>query len=550
VRPRLWWCLPPALVAPSVLWLARDRSVWPWDQAWYGYGTVELFYALVRAPARWPAEMLAVLEGQAPGVTWVGQWFVPLGLLLGSIDDGLLVSILVTQALTLAAVYRGAVEVAGRHSVALAAALLAASAPLFVGLSHQYFTEPLQLLAVSVFVLIMCAAPRRPPAFTLAALAAASGLALLAKVSSPVYCVGPALVALRYALRRPLPLAARAWREPRTAAAAVVALLLAGGAAGWYRRNLAFVTEHVRAATSGPIAEIYGGSDSFLRALAVRVAAFGAALFRPRVAVAAAALLAAAVVLAAVASRRGVVRDASPHLRTVAGTAALQIVLVLCVLALSPNGEPRFLLALLPHAALLLACFLARAGSMALSGAAVALFTLQLAVVHAQGLGALPMGGSRSPWLLPPRTQEREAKVLEALAWRTCRGTAPRPQRYWNIVGIELPWMNKNSASYSAAKAMAPHGLVGCRFDSVFSFTVFDPDELWRRVTEMDLRYYVTLAPESRPIPRDDSHLVAVNRNYRPLLERLRGSGDFVAEPPLAEAPDLLVFRRVRSEDR
>lgn len=541
-KARLRFWLPPLLVAPSLLWLARDRSVWPWDQAWYGHGSLTLFYTLVQSPRRWPGEMMAVLERQAPGVAWLGQWFAPLGALLGSFDDGLLASILVTQALTLVLLYHAFLEVAGQdaHGIAVAGCLMTASAPLFVGLSHQYFTEPLQLLGVAAFVLIMCAAPRWPGAFTLALLAAASGLALLAKVSSPAYCLGPAVVASWHALRR-LKLSPGEWRQPRTVAAALAAVVLLAGAAGWYRRNLSFVRDHVRASAVGPVADIYGGQVAFAESLRDRLILLHAAAFRPGVATALLVVLAAAVGLAVFRRRSPAPRS---HLGTIAITAALELVGVLFLLSLSPNREPRYLLPLLPFGALLLVALLAWADTPWPAAAAALVLGAQLALSHALGLGLLPMGGRAAPWLLTPRTQAREASILDALAWRTCRGTAPRPERPWNIVGIELPWLNKNSASYAAAKTLAPRRLLGCRYDSIFSFTVFEPDELWRRIGEMDLRYYVVLSPEAGAIPAGDPHLEAINRNYRPVLERLRASGEFLLEPPVPEDPDLLIYRR------
>lgn len=527
-----------ALVSPSLVWLARDRSVWPWDQAWYGAGSVDLFYALIHTPSLWLREMLAVVEAQSPGVVWLGQVFVPLGLLIGSVDDGLLVSILATQAAALLLTYRALMELSARHAIALAGCLVIASAPLFVGLSHQYFAEPLQLLAVAWFVLIMSAAPRWSGAFTLAQLAAAAAVALAAKVSSPAYCAGPGAVALWYALRKDSAWSPKSWREPRTLLAAALALLLMLAAAAWYRRNLGHVMYHVSASVAGPHAEIYGASEAFARAVAHRGFVMLTSFFRP---FAAAALGA---VVAAGALWRGPRPAAGGRFGTGAIVAAAQLAAVLCILALSPNREARYLLALLPYAALLAAWALWRIGRPLLTAAAALALVAQLAVSHAQALGLAPAYVYGSPWIVPPRAQVDEAKVLEGIVWRTCAGTAPRPQRYWNVVGIELPWLNKNSAAYAASKTLGPRGLVGCRYDSIFNFTVTDLDQLWGLVGKMELRYYVTRGSGLAAVPPDDAHLVAVNRNTLPFLERVRASGEFTVEPPLAEDPDVLILRR------
>lgn len=534
-----YW-LPPLLVAPSLLWLARDRSVWPWDQAWYGAGSVGLFYTLLQAPALWLREMLAVVEAHSPGVVWLGQAFVPAGLLLRSVDDGLLLSILATNAVAVLLVHRSILELSGqRQAVAAAASLAVASAPMFVGLSHQYLTEPLQLLAVAWFVFIMCAAPRWSAAFTLAQLAAATAVALAAKVSSPVYCAGPGLVAIGHARAKGWPLSPRSWREPRAAITAAAAVVLLSVIAAWYWRNLEHVRHHVAASMSGPHAEIYGRNEAFLPAVMDRARTLMAAFFRP-FAVAGLALIVAA---GAVWRRRP--GPLSARFRAGAITSAVQVVAVVAILALSPNREARYLLALLPYCALLAAWALWRANRRLLVAAAVFVLGVQLIVSHAHSLGILRPRVYSSPWVLTPRHEPREAAILEELAWRTCLGGAPRPRRHWNVVGIELPWLNKNSAAYAAAKVLGPRGLVGCNYDSMFNFTVTDPDALWALVQKADVRYYVAKRSGLSAVPADDAHLVAVNRNTLAVLDRVRASGQFAEEAPLARDPDILVLRRV-----
>ena len=89
VKPLLVYLVPVALIS-SLIWIALDKSVWMWDEAIYGKHSVELFYTLSHSPKRWLRLMLNILHEQAPGVSWLGQFFVPLGYLVGSIDAGLL----------------------------------------------------------------------------------------------------------------------------------------------------------------------------------------------------------------------------------------------------------------------------------------------------------------------------------------------------------------------------------------------------------------------------------------------------------------------------
>ena len=85
------------LLAPSLIWIHRDHSVWPWDQAWYGQVCADLWFWLGHSPARWIATMGNGLDKKAPGISWFGKLFVPLGAVSGTIEAALLFSILLTQ---------------------------------------------------------------------------------------------------------------------------------------------------------------------------------------------------------------------------------------------------------------------------------------------------------------------------------------------------------------------------------------------------------------------------------------------------------------------
>ena len=161
LKPLMAYLVAVLVISPSLVWIALDRSVWTWDPAGYAKGSVDLHYTLVSSPKDWLLLMLNVLHSQAPGVTWFGQFFVPGGYLLGSIDVGLLLSIWATQALTLWLMYQSIQELSRRNQlITITGCLVIASAPLSVAMSHQYLAEPLQLLAITWFVMIMSFAPR------------------------------------------------------------------------------------------------------------------------------------------------------------------------------------------------------------------------------------------------------------------------------------------------------------------------------------------------------------------------------------------------------
>ena len=59
------------LLLPSLYWIARDRAVWLWDQAWYGEVSVDLWYLLVHHPVQWQGAATQAFGIKAPGIAWV-----------------------------------------------------------------------------------------------------------------------------------------------------------------------------------------------------------------------------------------------------------------------------------------------------------------------------------------------------------------------------------------------------------------------------------------------------------------------------------------------
>lgn len=439
--------LPVALVAPSVIWLAADKSVWMWDQAIYGKGSVELFYTLVHSPERW-LRRLHIPQSQAPGVSWLGQFFVPFGFLLGSIDIGLLLSIILTQVVTLLLLCRAFRELSDRNEpVAMAGCLAIASAPLFVSMSHQYLTEPLQLCAVAWFLSIMCFAPKWNRAFILSQLLVATPVAMLAKVSSPLYCVGPALIALWYFIRPASVPRQSGGSRIQLGLIFVAGLLLNVAAVRWYSRNMTRVIQHVSAASSGPIAEIYGKSDTFRNTLIYWLEALQNSFFLPIT------FILVSILCASAAAVYLIQKPIAPRHFTVCALVSLwQILMVLIVFSFSSTREVRYLLPLLPYLAVVICWSLAQMGSSLLTRSASLLFLAQLVLTYGHAFGLTTRFSTTPGWLLVPNavTGQKEGVVLDAIVAATCTDIEAKP--YLNLVGIEKPWLNEHSANYRAAK--------------------------------------------------------------------------------------------------
>ncbi|MCG3210319.1 MAG: hypothetical protein FOGNACKC_03950 [Anaerolineae bacterium] len=521
-----------ALIAPSIVWVMFDKSVWAWDQAGYGQAAVDLFYTLRHAPREWPEAMMQAVGRKPPAIAWAGQFFVPLGSLTGSIEAGLLVLVLIVQALNLVVMYRAIRELSGGNTlIAVTGSLAMASAPLFVGMSHQFFVEPLQLLAVNWFLLIMSFAPKWDRAFILSQLLAAAAFATLVKTTSPIYCVGPGLVALKFIIwpgsNREV---AFRWTQKLTLVSLSGGAILTALALGWYSRNLTQVLRHISVSSSGPVAELYGKSEPYFYSFGYWLEASQRNFFVPAVLVMFALLVGAGFVYFVKHRPAGVT-----FITGCAGIAVLQIIIVLALFSASPNRDNRYLLPLLPYFSLLLGWALVQINVKPIIGAAIAVFLVQWMLIYGQAFALTAPNPQLSDWLLPITRNSRQANILNAIVARTCTETGA--ERY-TVIGVELSWLNSETVSFFASKnRLQTHRRC---FYIPLGFAESDPEVVVAAVMTFDPIYFVTLDPDLYPIPTNP-----LNQVDLAILEQARDEKTIAEDEPLAEEPAVLFFHRI-----
>ena len=176
----------------------RDKSAWPWDQALYGKFRRAVLYAVPFAGGVDPGHAARV---RPPGS---GNRVARAVLCARRASDRLdrfrtLDVNRLRPAAALLLMARAIWELSGgRFWIAVTGLVVMASAPLFIALSHYYLVEMLQTAAVCLVHLHHGSRPEMEPAAIGGQLALATACAMLAKVSSPLFCFGPGLVALYY----------------------------------------------------------------------------------------------------------------------------------------------------------------------------------------------------------------------------------------------------------------------------------------------------------------------------------------------------------------
>jgi hypothetical protein len=463
------------LLAPSAVWVARDRTVWPWDQAWYGEVSTDLWFYLSRFhPIGWARHMVTGINLKPPAIVWIGQLFVPMGGILGSVEAALLLSILLTQAMLLWLIFQIGQRLAPNSPwVSIGGTIFAAAGQLFVGLSHQFFVEPLQALSVAWIVYIALLVKEWPVARSIIHLFAATLLGVLAKATTPLYAAVFGLYILVQVARRLRDANfAQEWKRApsRTLAIAFIAMLPVS--AVWYAVNLGAVWEHIRYSAS---AEEYGFRASFGSKLATWTKLLNESFLTPYLTW----IMAGAIVVGAVTLLRRR-ESAIPFLLSLA-----QIVLPLALFSMNAPVDARYMFPIAVYLAVVLMSAWAQVPWRAVSALLLAACAVQWAAVNAASFGKVPMTNS-TQWFLPPQPDPTQYEELD----RAVRETSMIQDAH-NVVGVEVPWINLNSAAFFAAKNRLKTGVRS--YYGSLGYAEKDVHVALKRLDDMQIRYVITL---------------------------------------------------------
>lgn len=244
------------VLAPSLIWILSDRSIWGWDPAHYGYWTLRIWHARSGGLWSWLDAMLHSLGSMPPLLAWLGQFFVPLQHVTGDLESALLQMNLMMAAATLILVYVTVRRLGGDTLSSMAAVLACGGSAIFIGLTHRYMVEITQAFAVTAVAFVALRAERRSSMRTFGLLAMVVAVSLLSKASSVTFVLpllGYVALALFTARRRPRPAT-----RPVDVAVAAAAIVVVAATLSWYVVNWAPMVHHLAQSVSGENALRYG----------------------------------------------------------------------------------------------------------------------------------------------------------------------------------------------------------------------------------------------------------------------------------------------------
>lgn len=243
------------------------------DEACYGFDAVDLLRSFQKSPSEWITKMLHVSPDKPPGIVWLGQIFVPISGYLGSIDKAFVFSTSLLISLSTLLIYISIKKIGeATNSGALGAMLFMMSSPLLLTGSFTYLTEPLQLISVTLFVLLMACSADMNQKTKIILLVGALSLALASKINTAAFCMIPTLIIAYSIIKTPSHELQITKCSMGCFLFAPFVLIFAGATVSWYYYNFHSAFDHLKYAYAtaypgGVLPAVWGVKAAFTETL-------------------------------------------------------------------------------------------------------------------------------------------------------------------------------------------------------------------------------------------------------------------------------------------
>lgn len=441
------------ILTPELIWIFADGGIWPWDQSCYALAAIDLWWTLLHDPTHYLGLISeAVLRCRAPGISVIGQFFVPFGQLYGSIEALLLLSIFIQSYLCLF-LFGLTIQKFDSPSKGCSylAVLMLASAPLFADMSRTFMVEQLQLLSIIYVYWVLIGFDGRGRSATFCHLLIAISLGLAAKISTLMYCLVPVCFVLYRLTRGPLNELLPSNLKERVLALVAVALLLP--VTFWYVHNLEYVLFAARDLSVGTMAGYYGSPGPLPDKMLLWIKELARFSLVPVMYFIMPLLAVVPLALKFLSrSKNSLIKGKEAVLIA----SVMQALVVIVVLSLSVPEDVRYIYGILPSLIVAYAVLVSTVRNRVFLVCAFTLFFIQFIAVSLSSFGFLQNGelpllsrykNSDTKIVSSPGAKVEELKRLVRLAAASYR------DGYRIVLGVNYPWLNPNTLGFYAGRA-------------------------------------------------------------------------------------------------
>jgi hypothetical protein len=540
IEPRKYFsikgkCLAPFLVSfslllPNLIWIALDKGLWIGDPVGYALSSINLYDKLTTDLTQWKGYAFHYYKG--PFVFWIGEFFVGIGLRIGSVNFALLFMSFVFTVIALILLFQSLELLFKSRFIALIGCMIVAASPLFNGLSKGYWIEPMQIAIVCWFIYAFVKASTWSLYLSLSQFIIASSLAILIKVSSPMYVVVPAIGFWIVVLRNQPSL--RMTRKDLFLM--LFSMLFFIPAVVFYIINLKDILGFAGFAATDPIF----GSD--ISQYQIMMQNMDNGIF-----------FSATYLLLQFLLTVGIVKTIwRKNYNDFAGifiVAVFQLSIFIGAWLSSTNADGRLFMAMLPFFAILACWGLAIMRSRILNGLAIFIVLFQFIQVNATGFGWIHTDTFCPPMRLLETSPDRKVRLLQDLA--------PLATRDSSIIFDLSPDLGVAEFQFELAKRN-PHSRWMTTCADVTTFFHFhrqeidtariNIDEAWAGLLVYHPDYYITwqnrMSPPSETLIRKTDRYNAATINKRWAMTDKMKSSDLYELVSWPAYPELVVFKR------
>jgi len=501
------------LIIPNVVWAALDRSLWWGDRSGYALQSVSVYVNMITSFSSWKGSLFNYYK--APMIFWVGEFFVPLGKLIGSINFSLLLIPLISSYITLVLLFKSFEILFKNRLIAFCGCLIVAASPLFNELSRGFWIEPMQIAIVTWFIYALLRVSDWSFYFSLAQFIIAISLALLIKVSSPLYLIAPS-VAFWINVYRVKPSMIINKKE---AAYLAISLLPFCLAAAFYLHNFNDILGFVHYAASSPLFGVGTPKiDLWTQTMNDKIFMHWTYTL--------------SILLLLFCIIRVVKHKKYYSFRSAFIVSLFQIVIFFIVWIKSPNDDTRYFLPTLPYFAVIICWGLATLGSRIYTAIWIAIFLIQYATVNGLALGLIKTQNENGVILPLQKESDNNAHIIQDMI--------PLATRDSSIIFDLNPAFGTCEFRYEMAKQDLTSNWGKCCIDISAFFNIFrqevdtgkiNVDSAWKDILSYNPDFYVTwssrLSPDSaeKEIRTIDKYNAVTVPIRWAIAERIKKSG-------------------------
>ena len=519
-------------ILPSLVWAAFDRSLWKGDPAGYALHSVSVYSNLITNLSQWKGSIFNFYKG--PMIFWIGEFFVPLGKLIGSINFSLLLIPLIASYITLVLLFKTFESLFKNKAVAICGSLVVAASPLFNGLSTGFWIEPMQVAIVSWFIYALTKAKSWDFYFSVSQSIIAVSIAMLIKASSPLYIIGPA-IAFWIVVFRSNP---SMRMNKKSLFFLLTSSLFFLPAAVFYFHNFQDILGFANYAATSPLffgagtSKVDLWSDIMSNGIFLNVS------------------YPFAIILFIWGAVKIIKLKAYSSFEIVFIVALFQITIFFIAWVKSPNDDSRYFVPVLPYCAVLVCWGLSGIGNRIVTAISICLFLIQLVVINGFSFGLVqlnPSCGMVHPLMRKP---ERDLRMIQDIIPLATRDSA--------IIFDMFPAFGPVEFEYELAKQDLKSNWANCCVDINQFFNIrrqeidmakINTDTVWKHILAYNPDFYITcksrLSSDSAVVEKqriDKYNGISITVRWA-IAERIKNCNLY--EPvSFPSYPELLVYKR------